>query len=88
MSKPAFTVWNPDHGDEEDGGKVPVLVERWDGGAYDAEDAAKIYREQHHADDEYPDEQTLCVRDMQGVVTTWTVYAERSVTFNAVEQKT
>lgn len=73
-----FRCWFPDNGDEEDGEDVSHIQADW---------AAEEYAEREYSDNDYPNETTVWVRDPDGELTKWTVCAEPSVTFKAVEAK-
>lgn len=80
MTRLAFKVW--DACDSEEGARmVPVGTEPDE--ALEAKDAALVEGERRWAEDDYPDEQTLYVRDLGGVLTRWTVVAEQTVSFTA-----
>lgn len=82
MLPASFRVW--DDGDTDENG---VNLTAADGlhGIADSEEAAEVFAERKWPDD-YPDEQTVCVRAPDGAVTTWTVRAERTVTFRATKK--
>lgn len=71
-----FWCWFPENGDEENGEEVSHVQPDW---------AAENYADLHHSDNDCPDEITVWVRGPDGELTKWTVCAEPSVTFTAVE---
>ena len=73
-----FDVWDVENGDED--GAKPVH-------AHDPQSAAEEYGDMTYANSDYNSERDINVRDQCGNVTLWTVSAEPSVVFRAVERK-
>ena len=73
-----FRAWDPDASGEEEAEDVL---------AFNAERAAEMYVEKHHADMDYCTVTDICVIDPNGVRTDWEVRVETMPVFYAHQKK-